>query len=72
MLEVNELIESEKANKILKNSIIEIKKKDFYQKLGWGKYDGISGPWEFFMTQPVSVFTTRNVVENVIRKNFVK
>lgn len=72
MLEVNKLIESEEANGVLKNSILESKKKDFYQKLGWGKHEGISGPWEFFMTKPVSTFYAKNVVENIVRKNFVK
>ena len=72
MLKINELIESEGANGVLKNSIIEKNKHDFYQKLGWNKVPGLAGPWEFLMTQPLSNFLVRDVVDNVIKANFVK
>ncbi|HWS48666.1 MAG TPA: hypothetical protein VN174_01270 [Candidatus Methanoperedens sp.] len=72
MLEVNKQIELEGANGVLKNSIMERRKKDFYEKLGWKKQNGVSGVWEFFLTRPVSVFVVRNVVENVVKRNFVR
>lgn len=72
MLELNKQIELEGANGILKNSIRERDKKDFYKKMGWIKSQGVGGRWEFLLTQEVSTFVLRDVVNNIVRRNFVR
>lgn len=71
MLEVNKLIENEQVNGVLKNSIMDRKRKDYYQNLGWNKIPGVTGPWEFLLNQPLSVFLVRQSVD-LIRENFVR
>jgi len=32
------------------------------------KIEGITGPWEFKIIKPVSLFTAKNIVENISKK----
>jgi len=73
MHQLNRLFEEEKRNGVLKNRTKRIDvSKDYYQQLGWEKIEGIGGPWEFKIINPISVFTARNVVENIVKNNFTK
>ncbi len=71
MKEVKEIIDSEKRNGILKNSILERKKREFYYHLGWTKIEGIEKQWEFLLNQPLSTFLLRQTV-SLVKENFVR
>ncbi|MFA5024930.1 MAG: hypothetical protein WC503_00280 [Candidatus Shapirobacteria bacterium] len=71
MREVNKLIKLEDRNGILKNSIIERNKRDFYRHQGWTKVGGVGTQWEFLLNQPLSVFLMRQTI-SVVKENFVR
>lgn len=71
--QLNIILEEEERNGILKNRTKRNEvSKNYYQQLGWGKIEGIGNPWEFKIIKPISLFTARNVVENIVKNNFTK
>ena len=71
--QLNNILNEEGRNGILKNSTRRDEvSKNYYQQLGWKKIEGITGPWEFKIIKPVSLFTAKNIVENIVKNNFTK
>ena len=71
--QLNKLLEEEERNGVLKNRTKRNEvSKNYYQQLGWEKIESVGGPWEFKIIKPISLFTARNVVENIVKNNFTK
>ncbi|GEM_PF-6248635 len=72
MLEINEMLKEEGRNGVLKNSIQNIKMKNFYDQLGWIHIESIPKKWQFIINQSVSTFLLNKVVNEIVKGNFTK